>query len=117
MSLKDGYTTEPCSELTKQKISIIFLLIIVLIIFFFYFFTVLSACVFFLSATTIPGENRLHSADIVLTCGTIFLRESIFADWRFFVFCGNYFLRLGEIFRKYLVPSIGNMFVFIEFVQ
>ena len=25
------------------------------------------------------------------------LREFIFADWRFFVFYGNYFLRLGQI--------------------
>jgi len=26
-----------------------------------------------------------------------FLREFNFADWRFFVFCGNYFLRLEKI--------------------
>ena len=43
----------------------------------------------------------------------------------FFVFCGNQFLRLGKIgvscwesifatFRKYLMPSIDNVFVFIE---
>ena len=29
--------------------------------------------------------------------GTKFLREFIFVDWRFFVFCGNSFLRLGQI--------------------
>ena len=57
-----------------------------------------------------------------------FSREFIFADWRFFVFCGNKFLRLGpigfscwklifSIFRKYPVPSIDNMFVFIEYVH
>ena len=57
-----------------------------------------------------------------------FSRELIFADWRFFVFCGNKFLRLGHIgfscwklifsiFRKYPVPSIDNIFVFIEYVH
>ena len=53
----------------------------------------------------------------VLSCSTKFLRELNFADWRFFVFRGNLFLRLGEtgfscweliiaIFRK--PPSIWN---------
>ena len=32
-----------------------------------------------------------------IPCGTKFLREFIFADWRFFVFNGNLFLRLGQI--------------------
>ena len=51
-----------------------------------------------------------------LQCGTKFLLEFIFAGWRFFVFCGNLFLRLGQIsfscwelifaiFRKYPVAS------------
>ena len=31
-----------------------------------------------------------------IPCGTKFLGDFIFADWRFFVFCGNYFLRLGQ---------------------
>ena len=45
-------------------------------------------------------------------------------DWRFFVFCGNLFLRLGQIgfscgelisaiLRKCPVASIDNIFVFI----
>ena len=49
--------------------------------------------------------------------------HEIFADWRFFVFCGtDYFLLLGQIgftcrelifaiFGKYPAPSIDNIFV------
>ena len=55
-------------------------------------------------------------------CGSLF-----FADWPFFVFCGttlNFAIRtdwflLKEIvfcdFRKFPVPSIENIFVFIEY--
>ena len=63
-----------------------------------------------------------------LPCGTKFLREFNFADWRFSVFCGNLFSRLGQtgfsceelifaIFTKYPISSIGNIFVFIEYLQ
>ena len=52
------------------------------------------------------------------------LRELIFADWRFFVSCGNLFLQLGQIgfscwelifaiFRKYSVPSIDHIVLII----
>ena len=61
-------------------------------------------------------------------CGTEFLQEYIFADWRFFVFYRNKFLGLGQIgpsrwglifaiFRKYPVPSIDSIFVFVKYVQ
>ena len=61
-------------------------------------------------------------------CGTKFFREFIFADWRFLVFCVNYFLWLGQIgfscwelifaiFRKYPVLGIDNIFVFVNYVQ
>ena len=40
---------------------------------------------------------------VSIPCGTKFLRESLFADWRFFAFCGNKFLRLGQIgFSEFL---------------
>ena len=63
-----------------------------------------------------------HDGSNWIPCGTKFLREFIFAHWRFFVFCGNYFLRLGQIgfscweltlrFSESPVPSIDNIFVF-----
>ena len=31
-----------------------------------------------------------------LLCGTKFLQEFNFADWRFFVFCGNLFFPIGK---------------------
>ena len=40
------------------------------------------------------------------------------------MFCGNYFLRLGQIgvlaemlVRKYPVPSVDNVFVFVNYLQ
>ena len=36
--------------------------------------------------------NRPKYKYLVLLCGTKFLREFIFADWRFSLFCGNNFL-------------------------
>ena len=56
-------------------------------------------------------------------CGSLFLRIG-----DFLCFAGTNFLRLGQIgfscwelifaiFRKYPVPSIDNIFVFIEYVQ
>ena len=79
-----------------------------------------------------------YNVDMALFCmarkGNTWMRyhvaricRSFFADWRFFVFCGNYFLRLGQtgfswwelifaISRKYQYPAL-IMFVFIEYVQ
>ena len=67
---------------------------------------------------------------LLLPCDTKFLREFIFADWRFFVFDGNqeifviradWFFSLGfnffAIFRKYPVPSINNIFVFVKYIE
>ena len=34
------------------------------------------------------GEEEEYTV-LVKSCGKKFLRESIFADWRVFVFCGN----------------------------
>ena len=62
------------------------------------------------------------------SCRTKFLREYIFADWRFFVFYGINFLRLEQIgfsylelifaiFRNFPVLTIDNIFVFTEYVQ
>ena len=58
-----------------------------------------------------------------LPCGTKFLREFNFADWRFFLFCENYFLRLEKtgfscwelifvIFWKLRSNRTDNIFVF-----
>ena len=63
-----------------------------------------------------------------LSCGTKFLREFIFADWRFFVLRDFFVLRLEQIgfsylelifaiFRNFPVHTIDNIFVFIEYVQ
>ena len=57
-----------------------------------------------------------------LSCGTKFLREFIFADWRFFVLrleqIGFSYLELiFAIFRNFPVHTIDNIFVFIEYVQ
>ena len=38
-------------------------------------------------AQQVPGGTLAIVLDI--PCGTKFLREFVFADWRFFVFCGN----------------------------
>ena len=64
----------------------------------------------------------------LIPCGTKFLREFIFADQRFFfvfrelIFAirADWFFRLGinfTIFRKYPVPSVDNIFIFIEYIQ
>ena len=61
----------------------------------------------------------------ILPCGMKFLLEFILAERLYFVFCRNKFLLLGKIgvscwesifaiFRKYPIPSIDNIFVFIE---
>ena len=63
-----------------------------------------------------------------LKCGTKFLPEFIFADWTFFVFFGNQFLRtlqigfsrwevIFAIFRKNPGHSIDNIFLFGKYVQ
>ena len=62
---------------------------------------------------------KAYQEPILLTiytvCGTKFLREFVFADWRFFCFAGTNFCDWDRL--KYPVPSIDNIFVFIEYVK
>ena len=51
---------------------------------------------------------------LFIACGTKFLREFIFADSRFFCVLREL---IFAIFRKYPVPSIDNIFVFVRYVQ
>ena len=60
----------------------------------------------------------------MIPCGMKFLRKFIFADWRLFVFLWELIFRLGqigfsswELIFAYPVPSIDNIFIFIEYVQ
>ena len=76
-----------------------------------------------------PTETfEIKEIDSFLPCGTKFLREFIFADWRFFcvlrelVFAIRtdwfFLLRINfHVFQEAPVPSIDNIFVFIEYVQ
>ena len=56
-----------------------------------------------------------------IPCGMKFLREFILADWlilnQFGKDCFFFWELIFAIFRKYPVPSIDTMVVFIEYVQ
>ena len=60
-----------------------------------------------------PGSTPVLTIHTV--CGTKFLRGFVFADWRFFCFAGTNFC--DKVRLKYPVPSIDNIFVFIEYVK
>ena len=61
-------------------------------------------------------------AQNLIPCGTKFLRISDFFVFRELIFTirADWFFRLGinfTIFRKYPVPSVDNIFIFIEHIQ